>query len=158
EFLLVLNRSFPSVKTLDLGDVRASSELALDESARHRSRLSERANRRDDRDVLHVLLDDAIRPQEQWLRNDQAEGLRRLEVDAQLDLRRLLHRQVAGLGSLQDSIDVHRRPPEQLRIIRKVRDQATRFDVYSLSDHDRKPMSSRQLDGRGLKRDRLPRK
>src|SRR5262245_24277590 len=53
EFPLVLNRSFPPVKALDLGEVRAGGELALDESSGHRSRYRERANRRDDCDVLH---------------------------------------------------------------------------------------------------------
>ena len=39
-------------------------------------------------------------------RDRQAEGLRGLEVDEQLELGRLLHGQVGGLGAIQDSVDM----------------------------------------------------
>ena len=38
------------------------------------------------------------------LRNRQADLLRRLEINHQLELCRLLHRQIGRLGSLQDSV------------------------------------------------------
>jgi hypothetical protein len=41
--------------------------------------------------VEHALFDDLVRSQEQGLRDRQAERLRRLEVDDQLERRRLLH-------------------------------------------------------------------
>jgi hypothetical protein len=48
--------------------------------------------------VEHALLGDLVRPLQQRLRDCEAERLRGLEVDDQLELRRLLHGQVAGLG------------------------------------------------------------
>jgi hypothetical protein len=54
----------------------------------------------------HALLDDLIRPQQYCLRDRQAERLRRLEVDRQLELRRLLNGQVGRLGALEDLVDV----------------------------------------------------
>jgi hypothetical protein len=54
------------------------------------------------------LLDDLVRTQEQRLRNRQAERLRRSLVDPQLELRRLLDGQVAGLGAFKDLVDLIR--------------------------------------------------
>jgi hypothetical protein len=48
-------------------------------------------------------MDDLVRPQQQRLRDHQAE--RRPLVNDQLEVRGLLHGQVAGLGALQDLID-----------------------------------------------------
>src|SRR6266849_2717513 len=52
------------------------------------------------------LLDHLVRKDEQVWRQRQAEGLGRLEVDDELKLRGLLHRQLPGLGALQDLVDV----------------------------------------------------
>jgi hypothetical protein len=49
-------------------------------------------------------LDQAIRSGEHLRRNRQSDLLRRLQIDHQLELRRLLDRQVGRLGSLQDSV------------------------------------------------------
>jgi hypothetical protein len=43
-----------------------------------------------------------IRPTQDRLRNRHAERLRRLHVDDQLELGRLLDRQIGGLGALED--------------------------------------------------------
>jgi hypothetical protein len=50
------------------------------------------------------LLDHSIRPIQHRLRNREADLLRGLEIDHQLKLRRLLHRQVSRLGTLEDSV------------------------------------------------------
>src|SRR5215813_302929 len=49
---------------------------------------------------------DLVRPLEQPLRNRQAQRLRGLEIDHQLELHWLLDGQVGGLGALQDLVDV----------------------------------------------------
>src|SRR5262245_6025179 len=49
---------------------------------------------------------DLVRPLEQPLRNRQAQSLRGLEIDHQLELHWLLDGQVGGLGALQDLVDV----------------------------------------------------
>src|SRR6266545_8225932 len=51
-----------------------------------------------------LSLDDLVRPSQQRRQDRQAEGLRRLEVDDQLELRGLLDRQVAGSGTFQDLV------------------------------------------------------
>jgi Transposase len=52
------------------------------------------------------LLEHLVRKVEQMRGQRQAEGLGRLEVDDELKLHGLFHRQVGGLGSLQNLIDV----------------------------------------------------
>ncbi len=61
--------------------------------------------------VEHGLLDHLVRPDQQRLRNRQAEGLRGLEVDDQLERRRLLHGDITGLRALYDASNVARRFP-----------------------------------------------
>src|SRR6266446_10286845 len=55
--------------------------------------------------LLSGLLNDLIRSQHQRGRNRQAESLRRLEVDDQLVLRRLLDGKIGWLGALEDLVD-----------------------------------------------------
>src|SRR5438445_159687 len=52
------------------------------------------------------LLNHFSRPHENRLRDCQSKRLRSLEVDDQLELRRLLHRKIGGLGTLEDSVRV----------------------------------------------------
>ena len=47
------------------------------------------------------LLYDLICPRQDWLWDYEADGSRGLEVDHQLELRRLLERQIGGLGALE---------------------------------------------------------
>jgi len=66
------------------------------------SRTPERAPAPDE----HALLDHLIRPLHQRLRDSEPERLGGIEVDDQLELRRLLDREVGRLG-----------PPENLDVI-----------------------------------------
>jgi hypothetical protein len=52
------------------------------------------------------LLDHLVRPEKEERGNRDPEGLRRLEVDDQLELRGLLHGQVGRVGPLQDAIHI----------------------------------------------------
>ena len=54
------------------------------------------------------LLDDLVRPQQQRLRDCQAEGLRGPEVDDQLELRGLLYGKVGGFRSFEDLVHIRR--------------------------------------------------
>ena len=58
--------------------------------------------------VTWRLLDDLVCPQEQRRRDRQAQRLGGLEVDHQLELRRLLDGQVTGPGALEDLVHVGR--------------------------------------------------
>ena len=55
---------------------------------------------------MPALFDDLIRPQQQRRRDGEAERLGDLEVDDQLELRRLLYGQVGRLCALENLIHV----------------------------------------------------
>ena len=55
---------------------------------------------------LNDLLDHLIRPREHRLRDCQAERLRSLEVDHQIEPGGLLDGEVAGLRPLEDLVDI----------------------------------------------------
>jgi hypothetical protein len=61
--------------------------------------------------VEHALLDYLIRSQQQRVGNGDAERLGGLEVDHELELGGLLHRQVGRVGPLQDLVHVGCGPP-----------------------------------------------
>ena len=54
------------------------------------------------------LLDDMVRPRDGGI---VRQGLGGLEIDHQLELRGLLHGQLAGLGALEDLVDARRSVP-----------------------------------------------
>src|SRR5438445_11627527 len=58
-----------------------------------------------------------IRPQQERLRDREPQSLRGLEIDDQLELRCLLHRQIGGLGAVQELDDKCCRSPVQIRDI-----------------------------------------
>jgi hypothetical protein len=51
-------------------------------------------------------LDHFIRRGQQRWRHGEAQGFGGLEIDDQLETRRLLDRQIAGLGAFQDLVDI----------------------------------------------------
>ena len=65
-------------------------------------------------------LNHLIRPVEQRLWNVDANLLCRLETDHQLELRRLLDRQIGGLGSLEDLVHINGDAPVTIRVVRRV--------------------------------------
>src|SRR5688500_16968219 len=67
---------------------------------------------------------------EQRRRYFEAERLRRLEIDHQLELGRLLHGQVGGLGPLEDLIHVGGGPPVEIEKARPVRHETA--GLYAL--------------------------
>ena len=77
-------------------------------------------------------------------RHVEAERLGGLEVDDQLELGRVLHRQVARLLALEDAVDIAGGAPENVQGVRRIRHQAAL--------HDRLPI--RMDGGDGVLRDR----
>jgi hypothetical protein len=67
--------------------------------------------------VEHTLFDHLILPQQQRLRNRQAERFRRLEIDDQLELGGLLHGQIGGPGALQDLVYIHGQAAEHVAVV-----------------------------------------
>ena len=70
-------------------------------------------------------------------RNRQADLLRRLEIDHQLKLRRLLDGQIGRLGSLQDFVHVICDAPVAVREVRPVGHEATGLYSFSAGVHRR---------------------
>src|SRR5260370_2688785 len=70
------------------------------------------------------LLDYLIRPQQQRRWDRQADSFRGLQVDDQLELGGLLDGQVAGLGTLQDAVNVPCGTPPLISDVRTVRHEA----------------------------------
>src|SRR5262249_9626950 len=66
------------------------------------------------------LFDDLVRTAQHRLRDRQAQGLRGLEVDQQLEGGWPLYGQVTRLRALQDLIHVSRRTPEQILKVRAI--------------------------------------
>src|SRR5215470_8080978 len=91
------------------------------------------------------LLDHLVCPPEHRLRDGEVERPSRLEVDDQLELRRLLHGEIAWLGTIEDPVHVDRRTPKDLAQIRPVRHQAPGFHVAALLEHRRDSMAPAKL-------------
>src|SRR5262249_9724877 len=91
-------------------------------------------------------LNELVGSQQKRLRDRQAERLRCLEVDDQIELGRLLDRQIGGLGPLEDPINVNRRSSLHLRNIYPIGHEATRLDKDLELIDCRDPMRRRQID------------
>src|SRR5262245_22360879 len=83
---------------------------------------------------------------EQHRRNFEAEGLRGLEIDHQLELGRRLHREVGWLLTFEDAIDVSSRLPVLIDLIRTVGDQAADGDEGTIEINRGQLMSGRECD------------
>jgi len=66
------------------------------------------------------LLNHLVGPVQQRLRNRHADLLGRLEIDNQLELRRLLHWQCSWISSLQDFVHVISHAPVTIGVVRRV--------------------------------------
>src|SRR2546426_5935208 len=66
------------------------------------------------------LFDHLVRPEQDRLRDREAERLGGLEVDHELELCRLLDRQVAGLGAFEDFVNVGGRTAVQRGNVRAI--------------------------------------
>src|SRR5262249_14294798 len=70
--------------------------------------------------AAETLLDHVVGSGEQRRRDGEAERFRCLEVDDQLELGRLLHRQSAGLRAFEDAVDIGRGAAEEIGEVRSV--------------------------------------
>src|SRR5713101_404557 len=80
--------------------------------------------------VEHALFDQLVRLEEQCLRDREFECLRGLEVDHQLELCGLLHREISGLGTLEDFVDIDGSAPNHIDEIRPIRHQSASVDIF----------------------------
>src|SRR5262249_12013904 len=87
-----------------------------------------------------ALLDHLIRSVQHRLRNRQADLLGCFEIDNEIELLWLLHREVGGLGSFQNLIYVCGGTPEQVRIVWGVGQKPPVLHILWLSIHCRQPV------------------
>src|SRR5262245_36565036 len=78
------------------------------------------------------LRDHLVRPRQQRRRDGQSESLGGLQVDDQLELRRLLDGKLARLGALEDLVYVGSRTTEVVALVDPVGQQTSRFRVLRL--------------------------
>src|SRR5262245_31058274 len=80
----------------------------------------------------------------QRIRHRQAEGLSGLEVDDKLEFRRVLHRKVCHLPTLEDAINATGRAAVRVDCVGAVRGQATTRDKEAKGVDRRQSLSCRQ--------------
>src|SRR5258705_10889222 len=85
-------------------------------------------------------LDHLIRPREHFRRNSQADLLSRLKVNDEFKLRCLLHRQISRFGTFQYLVEVNRRAPIEVNVIRPVGHKAALIDKLLLEVNSRQPV------------------
>jgi hypothetical protein len=90
--------------------------------------------------------DDLIRSRQHIRRNRQSDLFGCLEVDDQLKLRRLLHRQISRLGTLQDFVHVNTRAPKLVSGVRPVEHEAAEIDILLVRVNGRQPVFAGKLD------------
>src|SRR5215831_12417580 len=81
------------------------------------------------------LSNDFIRSRQHIRRDRQADLLRRLEVDDQLELCRLLDWQVRGLCAFQDLVDKNSSAPERVDIVWAIGHKPPSLYAFTLSKH-----------------------
>jgi hypothetical protein len=93
-----------------------------------------------------MLFDHFICPLQHVDRNGQANLFRGLKVDDEFKLRRLLHRQISGLGAFQDLVDVNSSPPIEVFEVRPLRHETAGFHKVILKVNSRHPVFDGKLD------------
>src|SRR5215471_1382461 len=90
-------------------------------------------------------LDDVIGSEQQRLRDGETDLLGRLEIDDELELRRLLDRNIAGLGTFQNLVHIHGGAPVQVGNVHSVKHKPPDFHKIVLVVHDREPVLYRKF-------------
>src|SRR5262249_52346585 len=96
--------------------------------------------------MMADLSDHLGRLEEDSRGNREAEGLGGLEVDDQLELRGLLHGQVARRGAFEDLVHIGGGAPERVRQARAIGHEASVFHELAQLRHHREPALGRQLE------------
>jgi hypothetical protein len=90
--------------------------------------------------------DDLVGAGEDRLRNSEAERLRSLEIDDLLEFRRLLDRQIGGLGALEDLSRENAGLPKSGREADSVTDQSAGQGEFTQRIDHRNGIACRQRD------------
>src|SRR5258707_111956 len=92
-----------------------------------------------------ALFDDLIRALQERRRDRQAERLGGLEVDHEVELRRLLDRQIARPGAPKDLVNVPGEATQHVGIINRVGHQSANVDERGLRIHGRQTILRDEL-------------
>src|SRR5499426_3154954 len=90
-------------------------------------------------------LDDLVGAMQKRGRDREPERLGGLEIDNQLELRRLLYGEIRGLGALEDLVHVDRGAPPDVRQSRAVGHEGPGFRILPLRKDRRQPVLSREI-------------
>src|SRR6266446_5584507 len=88
--------------------------------------------------------DHLVGAREQRRRDGEAECLSRGQIDNEIEFGRLLDRKIARLCTTKNFIDILASTPEQVRKIRCIRHQTSRFDEFPKTVHCRQSCGYRQ--------------
>jgi hypothetical protein len=94
--------------------------------------------------TFHYLFDYIVSTGEQCRRYIEAERLRRLEIDYQLESGRLLYWNFARLGATQNFINIFGGASELIGEARAIGHQTSRFDEFPIIGGRRQPRAQRQ--------------
>src|SRR5262249_25839811 len=89
---------------------------------------------------------DLIHPQQQRRRDGEAEGLGGLHIDDQLELCRLLDREIGSLGAFEDAIDIGRHTPRDPCLTAAIRHQTAVFDLLGPLVYGGQPVLRDEID------------
>ena len=90
--------------------------------------------------------DDLVCSSEQRLRNVEAQRLRGFEIDHQFEFVRRLHRQVTGLLTFENAIDIRRGATDRLVGIRPIRHEAAVCRVIPIGIGRRQFVAGEKID------------
>src|SRR5262249_47826939 len=93
-----------------------------------------------------ISSDHLIRAIQHRLRYRYTDLLGRFEIDHKLKLSWLFYRQVGGLGTFENLVDVCRRAPIEIIIVSPVRHKAAHIDKLFLKVNSRQPVVAGKLD------------
>ena len=88
---------------------------------------------------------DPIRSRQHIRRNREADLLGRFQIDDELELRRLLHRQISGLGAFQNLVHISGGAPVHVGKARAVKHEATSVHKLCPFVYRREPILCREL-------------
>src|SRR5215831_16215332 len=96
-------------------------------------------------DTRPFSLDHLIRSRQHVRRNRKADLLGGLQIDDELELRRLLHREISRLGAFQNLVHIRGSAAEQVGGVRAIVHESAGFRIVWLWVNRREPVLCRQV-------------
>src|SRR6202035_5852024 len=87
----------------------------------------------------------ALRPLQERRRDLETERLGGLEVDDQLERVGLLYREIRGLGTSENLVDIPGGSAEQIGVVHRVGEEPPGLGILPASDRSRQPVLQREI-------------